>query len=295
MIMVMLEFRSWAYPLILGLLPLGSTHCIVTPGPSTEPGPPSAECPACPEPVETFVKLDGGEFSLTLPASLGGVVVQGEQAPFGAYRRRWNGHEFTVHDVWLALPSVALPIPGQEQTGPIVIREALGSFDPEQTEGLGEPNHGHFDPESGVLVETLGLSVELPSFGPEASTRVLLRKVEEGYDPEHGASLSFTGEGVITEGPLAGSSLQFQSRTGKGADYTFEVCTPQRISTGYATFVEKNGCRVTPAARATCRASSLSNTGGVLVHCKSPGLATVAITYNDGRGTHRATRTVRCK
>lgn len=270
---------------VLVLLP--ALGCVLS---STPPSEDPEPCPECPEPArDTVVKVDGGHFTLTLPEALGGVVVEGEQAPFGSYRRHWDGETFTVHDVWLTLPPIELPVPHLEHAGPLVIRQAIGGFSPERVEALGYANTGRFDPETGVLTETLGLTVELP--GVE-TTRVLLRKTEEGYDPERGASLSFTGQGMVTDGPLAGATLQVSSSSGKGADYTFEVCNETRISTGHATAA--TGCTVSPSSRATCRVSNLTGAGGVLVHCKEPGLATVTLSYIDGRVRRSASRTVRC-
>lgn len=267
---------------------VGGLGCVVAPPSPSEPPP-----DPCPEPThDTFVKVDGGRFTLTLPDSLGGLVIEGDQAPFGAYRRSFRGDELTVHDTWLSLPPVALPVPGLDSTGPLVIRQAVGGFDPEHVEALGEPNVGRFDPATGVLTETLGLVVDGPGLDPDNGTRVLLRKTEEGYDPELGASLSFTAEGVITDGPLAGATLQVVSHSGKGADYEFEVCKETRISTGHATVAR--GCTVSPSSLATCRVSNLQIAGGVLVHCQEPGLGSVTIEYIDGRGTQRVTRTLRC-
>lgn len=255
-----------------------------------------ASCSSSPTPEETFVKLRSGSVVLRFPNELGGEEIRIEGGLFGSYTRRWSGDSFTVDRVWLSLPSITLPLEGGRQTGPIILQGAIGDFPDEMVAEYGSADQGRFRPDEGVLEETLGLEADFPLLNEldDGYVRILFSKREEGYNSATGASLSWTGTGIVTEGFLRGATIGATSRLGKGHDYHFPICKPRRISTGFGTFA--TSCSVVPAGTATCTVSNLGGAGGVLVHCTAAGVATVTINYQDGGGTARtATKTVHCQ
>lgn len=78
------------------------------------------------------------------------------------------------------------------------------------------------------------------------------------------------------------------------ANFAFNICTPQRISTGFATAV--TACTVAPAARANCQIDNRTGSGGVSVHCQAAGVATVTIKFLDSDAMEKTVvHTVNCK
>lgn len=244
-------------------------------------------------PGAQLVKVHRGTMTLFLPPHLGGGAVVSEGLR-GTFVRSFSGRgdRFTIHLISLSMPSVELPIPGNPETGPIRIQEAIGPFDPSDVAVFGEPNTGSVDVDTGILTETLGLDVSFPLLEDlgAGSVRLLLSGVEEGFDRFSGSTQSWTATGaVVDEGPFEGTEVS-GSGFCKGSDYTISVGATVGVSIGRGNIPGK--CRQKPAGVVTCTGVLAMGFSQFDVTCLKAGGVTLTLSYTD-INQRRRSKTVR--